>query len=512
MTESDTEEVKCVGPLPESESNQTEEEEQKDQSDHGSIYASSSVSGFTNSSLPRRKIIHVETGTLYQLKAEVSKTSKHVDDIKAKYGEFKAPQVSRKLLPEHLKRKRKEAKILKNKGIEERNARDAEQMAKERATADKVKRKLEAKSRVYDAVQRGEEMDDYMRENCLVDFDGKPMDKSDRGRERTSRDRSRHQSYQSESDMIEHTDALGRTSYISKKELSLVREKDREMADLTRDDYDERYSRYSDGSRSPSPENKQARFQNLDDGDIRDLGVGYYNFSADESTRQQQMSLLDTLRHSTEQNRQEQQEKTTAQAEKTRRFLEKKRKLLAKKRGLKIEDIQIPETDIVIDLPAPKPLDRTEMNIDRNIQTAKKASREWDKDKDMEEIYGEKRPVAKETNYYETQRNKREEQFAPSYSADYPKQNYQRQTQRDNTFQEYDDQSYDSYGGNQGQYNDQNSYGHGTGGHYDQGGQGYGNQQNQRHNLSNQYGNGDYGYGQQRSYGQNDSRSYGSWN
>ena len=124
---------------------------------------------------------------MYQLKAEVSKTSKHVDDIKAKYGEFKAPQVSRKLLPEHLKRKRKEAKILKNKGIEERNARDAEQMAKERATADKVKRKLEAKSRVYDAVQRGEEMDDYMRENCLVDFDGKPIDKSDRGREKTSR-------------------------------------------------------------------------------------------------------------------------------------------------------------------------------------------------------------------------------------------------------------------------------------------------------------------------------------
>ena len=63
MTESDTEEVKCVGPLPESETNQIEGEEQKDQSDHGSIYASSSVSGFTNSSLPRRKIIHVETGT-----------------------------------------------------------------------------------------------------------------------------------------------------------------------------------------------------------------------------------------------------------------------------------------------------------------------------------------------------------------------------------------------------------------------------------------------------------------
>ena len=37
MTESDTEEVKCVGPLPEAETNQNEEGEQKDQSDHGSI-------------------------------------------------------------------------------------------------------------------------------------------------------------------------------------------------------------------------------------------------------------------------------------------------------------------------------------------------------------------------------------------------------------------------------------------------------------------------------------------
>ena len=44
--------------------------------------------------------------------------------------------------------------------------------------------------------------------------------------------------------------------------------------------------------RSPSPENKQARFQTMDDGDIRDLGVGYFSFSRDENERQKQMSLL----------------------------------------------------------------------------------------------------------------------------------------------------------------------------------------------------------------------------
>ena len=43
----------------------------------------------------------------------------------------------------------------------------------------------------------------------------------------------------------------------------------------------------------------------------------------------------------------------------------------------------------------------------------------------MEEIYGEKgAPVARETNYYETQRNKREDNFAPSYQETYKRQQY----------------------------------------------------------------------------------------
>ena len=64
----------------------------------------------------------------------------------------------------------------------------------------------------------------------------------------------------------------------------------------------------------------------------------------------------------------------------------------------------------------------------------------------MDEIYGEKRPVARETNYYETQRNRREDSFAPQYDTpthtykeqsqfDFNKQPYQRQKNYDNTFQ-----------------------------------------------------------------------------
>ena len=92
----------------------------------------------------------------------------------------------------------------------------------------------------------------------------------------------------------------------------------------------------------------------MDDGDIRELGVGYFSFSRDESERQKQMSLLETLRASTEQSRQDQQAKETAKAEKTRRYLEKKRKLLAKKRGLKesgSHNLRIMNYDVILMIP-----------------------------------------------------------------------------------------------------------------------------------------------------------------
>lgn len=62
-------------------------------------------------------------------------------------------------------------------------------------------------------------------------------------------------------------------------------------------------------------------------------------------------------------------------------MLERKRAQLAKKFKVAAESIAIPETNVVVDLPAPKPMNMTEMNIDRNIAKAKKAERDWDKEK-----------------------------------------------------------------------------------------------------------------------------------
>ena len=159
-----------------------------------STYTGSTVTGI--SSTARRKIINVEASTLFQLKSELAKKDSEVTNIRSKLGNFKAPTVSRKLLPEHLKAKRKARKEeKKNAGVEARDTVDREQMAKERDIAERVKRKLEAKSRIYERVNKGkDELDDYLKENCLVDFEGKEIPK-ERGRER-ERNRERHTSYQ----------------------------------------------------------------------------------------------------------------------------------------------------------------------------------------------------------------------------------------------------------------------------------------------------------------------------
>jgi hypothetical protein len=75
------------------------------------------------------------------------------------------------------------------------------------------------------------------------------------------------------------------------------------------------------------------------------------------------------------------QVKETEKAEKKRKMLERKRAQLAKKFKVAAETIAIPETNVVVDLPAPKPMNMTEMNIDRNIAKAKKSERDWDKEK-----------------------------------------------------------------------------------------------------------------------------------
>ena len=79
--------------------------------------------------------------------------------------------------------------------------------------------------------------------------------------------------------------------------------------------------------------------------------------------------------------RQNKQIKETEKAEKKRKMLERKRAKLAKKFKVDAGSIAIPETNVVVDLPAPKPMNMTEMNIDRNIAKAKKAERDWDKEK-----------------------------------------------------------------------------------------------------------------------------------
>ena len=60
--------------------------------DNQSTFTGSTVTGFT-STAARRKIINVETSTLFQLRSEVAQKAGEVTEIKNKIGVFKAPVV-----------------------------------------------------------------------------------------------------------------------------------------------------------------------------------------------------------------------------------------------------------------------------------------------------------------------------------------------------------------------------------------------------------------------------------
>lgn len=60
--------------------------------DNQSTFTGSTVTGFT-SAAARRKIINVETSTLFQLRSEVAQKAGEVTEIKNKLGVFKAPVV-----------------------------------------------------------------------------------------------------------------------------------------------------------------------------------------------------------------------------------------------------------------------------------------------------------------------------------------------------------------------------------------------------------------------------------
>ncbi|KAK5652729.1 hypothetical protein OQA88_9582 [Cercophora sp. LCS_1] len=233
----------------------------------------------------------------------------------------------------------------------------------EKATLAHARRKMEAKARLYASMQRG----DYVgRENSLVDFDRKWAEAQDQTHPDLHSSSSDEDSDNVDTEIVEWEDEFGRLRggtraekiryerHIARGQASaaelermsarpkapenlIVGDTVQAEAFVARDEAAmEALARKRDRSATP-PEAEHYRA----DKEIRTKGVGFYQFSKDEETRQKEMAALEAERKRTEELRKEKEDKMAtrkSEIEARRKQIEERRRVMEEKRAKKLAD------------------------------------------------------------------------------------------------------------------------------------------------------------------------------
>ncbi|EON99776.1 hypothetical protein UCRPA7_4690 [Phaeoacremonium minimum UCRPA7] len=241
----------------------------------------------------------------------------------------------------------------------------------DKAEQARARRKMEAKARLYAAMQRGDYVPAEGEAAPLVDFDRKWAEKHPDGTGGGGVSSSDDGSDEEEEDnidteIIEYEDEFGRLRRGTRAEKARMerrlRARDVGAAELDRmsarpkapdgliygdavqaaafvaadEDRMEELARRRDRSATP-PEAKHYEA----DREIRTKGVGFYQFSKDEATREEEMRSLEAERQNTERERREREEKKEArkrEIEARRAEIEARRKEIGEKRAKKMAD------------------------------------------------------------------------------------------------------------------------------------------------------------------------------
>lgn len=243
----------------------------------------------------------------------------------------------------------------------------------DKAEQARARRKMEAKARLYAAMQRGDYVPAEGEAAPLVDFDRKWAEKHPEGagggNASSSDDGSDDDGSEEDNidrEVIEYEDEFGRLRRGTRAEKARMerrlRARDLGAAELDRmsarprapegliygdavqaaafvaadEDRMEALASRRDRSATP-PEAKHYEA----DREIRTKGVGFYQFSKDEATRQEEMRSLEAERQNTERERRERDEKKEArkrEIEARRAEIEARRKEIGEKRAKKMAD------------------------------------------------------------------------------------------------------------------------------------------------------------------------------
>lgn len=287
----------------------------------------------------------------------------------------------------------------KNAGVTSRAEKDLEQIEQERNELENARNKLEAKAKFYEQMTK----DGYIPEadsgeRFLVDFEKKALDHSSEDRGQRSKDGASDDEgdvpppANADEEWVDYTDTLGRCRRCMRKDLpnliSMDKNLNRQIFDKQKEDTEEKKEdlpdlmsndMYREMLRKKWEEEEEAaakgplkstHYQNVKYDEVRDMGVGYFDFSKDKTQRNEQMETLQLLRDETLGQRQR------------REKLKEKRKATMKARLEKVKEKKRQRGELIEE-------DEKEEEKEEGEEEAKKKKRE-DEDDELQRLAEER--------------------------------------------------------------------------------------------------------------------------
>ncbi|XP_072178421.1 coiled-coil domain-containing protein 174-like [Diadema setosum] len=395
--------------------------------------------------------INVNVSSLVDLKAELFKKQEQLkrDRLQTQQQGGSSASTIRGARPAESKKPNIWSK--KNAGVKARAEKDLEKLEEERNELENARSKLEAKAKFYEKMTKdGGLPNSDGGEHFLVDFEKKALDNLDELRSRGVGPLPREEAEKEvvdrlaedddipppanrDEEWVDYTDSLGRSRRCMRKDLPHLismdknlnpqayqekeektkPEKGEELPDLMSNDmYREMLRKKWEAEEEAASNGPQGstHYQNVKYDEVRDLGVGYFDFSKDQTERNEQMERLQLLRDETLEQRQR-REKLKAKRKAAMKARLEKVKERKRQRGELVEDEEEEEEEETL-VPEKKKKDGTEQarladapegdGLPRETKV-----REWDIGKE---------PVSPWQQRLDNVRNERPSEFAPPTS------------------------------------------------------------------------------------------------
>ncbi|KAK0223158.1 hypothetical protein IW262DRAFT_1364979 [Armillaria fumosa] len=249
----------------------------------------------------------ISASSFLDLKAELAK----------KEGEFSRNAASRKKPSKPEKKPTIWAR--KNKGVNNRVARDIELEAVSKPTLESARAALERKAKIYDKLRKGKSggLSEKQFDALLVDFDYKPPEWEDDEDDIDESLTVPHAPVDDDDPIIEYEDEFGRVRTAPRSEVprellpgARTEEVDEDEDIIIRNPvnhfpiYTPSADRVAEIEKMHAEENNPLGVHYDATSEVRAKGAGFYQFSGDEETRQRQMEELRAAREETQTTRQ----------------------------------------------------------------------------------------------------------------------------------------------------------------------------------------------------------------